>query len=383
MKKIFISLCVLILGLAACQENEMDSGAEMVTVVNDLPEEDHLIHLTKVQFEASEMELGNISKMAFPQTILTNGYIDVPPKSRAAISVYYGGYVKDLDLLVGQWVKKGEVLFGLENPDFVQMEQDYVEAKASLAFLKSDYERQKTLAAEQIASQKNYLKAETDYQVQLARIEGLRKKLELLGLDLEKIEAHDFTSKINIYSPISGYVTAVKTTTGSNLSTSDVAVEIINTNHLHLELDVFEKHVQALRKGQKISFRVPGKINKTYPATVHLIGTMVEGENRVVRVHGHMEEERSVARQLIPGMFVEAEIIVESDTALALPEEAVVNIEDEYFVLMKESSSPDDYTFEKYPVQPGRTTGGWVEIVSAKPLTGPILTKGAFNLIME
>ncbi|MCB0631196.1 MAG: efflux RND transporter periplasmic adaptor subunit, partial [Lewinella sp.] len=258
MKNIFLFILLLGLGLTACQHNNAEETQAVMTAAAGMPEDDNTVMVTQAQFEAGDMELGQITTMDFPRIILTNGYIDVPPKSRASVSVYYGGYVKGLDLLPGQWVRQGQLLFVLENPDFVQMEQDYVEAKAQLAYLKSDYERQKTLAEEQIAAQKNFLKAESDYQVQQARIEGLRKKLELLGLNLEKVEAREFTSRINIYSPISGFITAVNTSSGSYLNTSDVAVEITNTDHLHLELEVFEKDVQSLRKGQKITFRVPG-----------------------------------------------------------------------------------------------------------------------------
>ncbi|MEZ4990106.1 MAG: efflux RND transporter periplasmic adaptor subunit [Saprospiraceae bacterium] len=383
MKNIFLFILLLGLGLTACQHNNAEETQAVMTAAAGMPEDDNTVMVTQAQFEAGDMELGQITTMDFPRIILTNGYIDVPPKSRASVSVYYGGYVKGLDLLPGQWVRQGQLLFVLENPDFVQMEQDYVEAKAQLAYLKSDYERQKTLAEEQIAAQKNFLKAESDYQVQQARIEGLRKKLELLGLNLEKVEAREFTSRINIYSPISGFITAVNTSSGSYLNTSDVAVEITNTDHLHLELEVFEKDVQSLRKGQKITFRVPGSsTGMSYAAEVHLIGSIVEGENRVVRVHGHLENEKA-AHNLIPGMYIEAEIVTESDPAMALPEEAVVNVEDDYFILVKNDKAVDGYSFDKQLVQPGRRSQGMIEVMNVPKNTGTVLTKGAFNLVME
>jgi cobalt-zinc-cadmium efflux system membrane fusion protein len=382
MKNIFLLISLLGLGLVACGEKNRTESEAAMAVADASPEDENTVLVTQAQFDAIGMELGQFTNMVFPRTILTNGYIDVPPKSRAAVSVYYGGYVKGLDLLPGQWVRQGQILFVLENPDFVQMEQDYVEAKAQLAYLESDYERQKTLAAEQIAAQKNFLKAESDYQVQQARIEGLRKKLELLGLNLEKVEAREFTSRVNIYSPISGFITAVNTSSGSYLNTSDVAVEITNTEHLHLELEVFEKDIQALRKGQKISFRVPGAAGMTYAAEVHLIGSIVEGENRVVRVHGHLENEKE-AHQLIPGMYIEAEIITESNSALAVPEEAVVNVEDNNFILVQKNKSADGYSFDKQLVLTGRRTNGMVELTNIPDGTGIILKKGAFNLIVE
>lgn len=383
MKITYLFVFIPLLLIISCQDKNSDEMVDRTAMVSELPQNNNIIQITKAQFDAAGMELGQVTTLPFPHTVLTNGYIDVPPKSKAAVSVYYGGYVQGLDLLPGQRVRKGQVLFVLENPDFVQMEQDYVEAIAKLAYLSSDYERQKTLAAEQIASQKNFLKAESDYQVQQARIEGLRKKLQLLGLDLKKIEAREFTSRVNIYSPISGFITAVNTSSGSYLNTSDVAVEITSTDHLHLELDVFEKDVQALRKGQQIQFRVPGAAGQTHKASVHLIGSIVEGENRVVRVHGHLEDEHTDNHGLIPGMYIEAEIITASDSVTALPEEALVNIEEQYFLLLQQNTSGPELSFERIPVRTGRTVNGMIELLDQPALPGPILTKGAFDLIME
>lgn len=347
-----------------------------------MQEDDDLIHITPEQFALGKMETGRLAKAVFPYTVHANGYIDVPPRSKAAISVYYGGYVKGLDLLPGQHVRKGQVLFTLENPDFVQMQQDYLESIAQLDYLKTDFERQKTLAAENIASQKNYLKAESDFQVQQARSEGLKKRLEMLGIDLEKVKARDFVSSIRVYAPIGGTITAVNVSGGSFLNTSDIAVEITSTDHLHLELDVFERDIPLIKEGQKIIFRVPGANSKTYAAIVHLIGGVVEGENRIVRVHGHLEDE-SGAHGLIPGMYVEASVETAVDSVMAIPEEAVVTLEEDAFVLIQKGENAEGYHFERKQVRAGRTVNGMTEILEAQDWTEPVLIKGAFNLISE
>lgn len=380
---ILFMLPIFLIYLFGCStEAETGKIPAVETVEEATPEDDNVINISPEQFELGSMEMGRISKTIFPYTVHANGYIDVPPRSKAAISVYYGGYVKGLDLLPGQHVRKGQILFTLENPDFVQMQQDFLETMAQLEYLKSDFERQKTLAAENIASQKNYLKAESDYQVQQARSEGLKKKLEMLQIDLEKVKARDFVSSIQVYAPISGTITKVNISGGSFLNASDIAIEITSADHLHLELDVFEKDIPMIKEGQKVLFRVPGANSKTYAASVHLIGGVVEGENRIVRVHGHLEDE-SRAHGLLPGMYVEASIQTAVDSVMALPEEAVVTLEDQAFILIQKDKDADGYLFERRLVQAGRTVNGMTEIVNDQMLMDPVLIKGAFNLISE
>ena len=376
-------LCFALCQLTACSGDPEPTGTPM-TQASAEPgtADDNLITISNEQFAMAEMETGRMSKAVFPYTIQVNGAIDVPPRSRASVSAYYGGYVQGLDLLPGQRVGKGQLLFRLKNPDFLQMQQDYLETIAQLDYLKSDFERQKTLAAENIASQKSYLKAESDYAVQQARSEGLKKKLELIGIDLEKVLARDFVSTVGVYAPISGTITDVNISSGGFLNAADVALEITSADHLHLELDVFEKDVHLLNKGQRITFRVPGSGSTSYAAAVHLIGGIVEGESRVVRVHGHLEDE-TIQRGLIPGMYVEASIETAADSVMAVPETAVVNIEEEAFILVQIEKSADAYQFERRLVKVGQTINGMTEIRDKLTPDELVLTKGAFNLIME
>jgi cobalt-zinc-cadmium efflux system membrane fusion protein len=380
---VFLLLPILFHGYG-CADGETVS-AEIATAGADREsdaENDRMIRITYEQFEMGGMAIGSPAQALFSSTIQVNGYIDVPPRNKAAISVYYGGYVKGLDLLPGQSVRKGQVLFRLENPDFVQMQQDYLETRAQLDYLKNDFERQQTLAAENIASQKDFLKAASDYEVQQARSEGLRKKLEMLNIDLEKVEARDFVSGIQIYAPISGIITKINVSSGSYLNTSDIPVVITNPDHLHLELDVFEKDLHLVNKGQKIIFRVPGSGNMSNTARVHLIGGVVEGKNRTVRVHGHLEKEAN-EKGLLPGMFVEAEIETAADSVLALPETAIVSVEEASFVLIQKEKDDKGYLFERRRVQTGRTSNGMTEIMDAPFPEEPVLINGAFNLIAE
>ena len=111
-----------------------------------------LIQITQAQFTQGKMILGGFEEKAFPNTILANGTIDVPPENRAVVNASMGGYIKTTPLLVGDKVVKGQLLVSVENPEFVVLQQQYMEVNAQLAYLKAAYERQTQMKKENISS---------------------------------------------------------------------------------------------------------------------------------------------------------------------------------------------------------------------------------------
>ena len=362
-------LLFLTIGIVACNSSK-STEEENKTI--ELKEK--VIEITASQFESSKMKLGKITSQTFTEEIKTNGYIDVPPANRAKVSAIMGGYVKKSPLLIGDKVKKGQLLLTLENPDFIEIQQNYAEISEQLTYLKSENERQKTLFEEKITSQKNYLKAESNYKSALALSNGLAKKLRLMNINPNNVKEGIITSTIGIYAPISGSVTAIFTNVGEFKSSSEVLLEIINNEHKHLELVVFEKDVLKLKEGQPILFNIPETSSNKYNAEVHLIGKSID-ENRTVKVHGHLEDENE---QLLVGMFVEADIITNSIQKTALPVSSILEEDNNYFVLVLNDKNEDVYQFEKVKITIGAKNEDWIEVVNLNLNEKEILIKGAF-----
>jgi len=344
-----------------------------------IPEEtdSNIIEISAAQFLNSEMELGTLSEQNFSESIKTNGFIDIPPANKASVSAIMGGFIKKSNLLVGDKVKKGQLLVVIENSDFIEIQQQYLELDAQLNFLENEYNRQKTLFEEQISSKKNYLKAESDFNSAKAVYNALEQKLLLLNINPSNVKSGNISSTIPVYAPISGSITKVSTSVGKFMSASDVLMEIIDDEHKHLELVVFEKDVFNVEEGQVIYFQTPENSLQKYKAEVHLIGKSIDEQNRTVKVHGHLENEHE---PFIVGMFVEAEIITNSIQKNALPINAVLEEESNFFVLVLKEKNEDSYKFDKKEVSIGLKTEAWIEILDTEKVLfdNQILTKGAF-----
>ncbi|MEZ5022123.1 MAG: efflux RND transporter periplasmic adaptor subunit [Chitinophagales bacterium] len=335
---LYLILFITIVSCSSKGESSVKKTAEV------LPIEENAYHLTELQFQSSGMELGKLENRDFHQIVNATGMLEVPPQNQISVIAYFGGYVKDIELLPGQWVNKGKLLFVLENPNFVEVQQDYLETQGTLTYLESDYERQKNLAKDNINSQKIFLKAESEYLVAKARFESLRKKLSLMGINPNDLSVSNIITTVPIYAPSSGYVTSININKGVYLNPSDVAVTIVNTNHIHLELAIFENDLSKVAVGQKIKFKLQNSNSESYDATVHLINKSVDPVKRTIQIHGDLGGEKA-SNKFTQGMYVEAEIYTVSAAHLSLPEDAIVEVENKYFVLSKNSDSGNALRF--------------------------------------
>jgi len=377
LKSIFILVAVLF--MFSCGDSEKENSEESATSSSDGG-----IQLSFAQFEGSDMELGKIEENSFPVSIETTGMIDVPPENKAMVSSFADGYVRETPLLIGDEVKKGQFLVSLENPDYVQMQQDYLDAMQQMNYLKSEYQRQKTLLEEKITSERNFLRAESEYKRNLAKYQALRKKLQMLNLNPDAVERGNISSTIRIYAPISGSITEMNINNGMYVSAADELMQIIDRDHLHIELNVFEKDVMKIKKGQDIRFSIPEANTDTIKGEVHLVGTSISEEKRTVKVHGHFKDEQK-KNSLATGMFVEAEIIIDKRKAKALPAESIVSLDNTNYVLVLDTKTDSNYIFKRRKVLPGDTFNGFTIIKNSADFNQDtqFLTKGAFTLITE
>lgn len=367
----YLLLSVLVTGLVACEGNKEAPTAIEIEATDQ-------IYVTKVQFERNGMQIGTAVTMEFTTEVPVTGMIDVPPQNRAIVTAVMGGYIKKTPLLVGNIVNKGDFLVSLENPEFIKLQQNYLEIKSQLRFLQMEYERQKQLFAENITSQKNYLKAESDYHTAKATLTGLRKQLEMLNFSIVQIENGEMSAITNIYAPISGMISKMNVAMGSFVADATPILEIVDTEHIHLELNVFEKDILKVKQGQNIQFKIPEASEELFEAEVYLVGASIEA-NRTIKVHGHLKNE--AGHNFLPGMFVEAFLETDNKPAIALPESAVIEVEDSFIVLALDRETDAGYMFKPLEIRVGGSKDGYTEILTDLPKDQQFLTIGAFGLV--
>ena len=357
------------------------SGGEQPAVAEQDSTDD--IVLSKKQFEGAGMELTTFKDTTFHHFIKANGFVDVPAKNRMVLGSYYGGKVSEMRVIIGQHVNKGEIMYVIDNPEFLDMQQAYLETASQLRNLTSLYERQKTLAGENVASQKDFLQAETDYQMAGAKLSALGQKLKLMQIDPETLSAKSLSSQLIVRAPIAASVSKIMVTRGQWLTPETEAVELINGDILWARLNVYEKDLPNLKTGQHVQLKLVESNSESYEGAVESIGRTIDKDKRSAEVIVPIK--RGNTSVLIPGMYLTGSIAVSDYEVRSLPEDAVVEVDGLFYGLMLINETTEGYHFKKVELFPGQTMFGLTELIRAGklPENARFLSKGAFQLIQE
>lgn len=336
------------------------------------------VSLTAEQMKIAGIQIGTAEVKTISSVLKVNGAIDVPPQNMVSISFPLGGYLKSTKLLPGMHISKGEALAVLEDQQYIQLQQDYLIAKTKLGFLEADFNRQKELNATKANSDKTFQQAKADYESQKVLVKSLSEKLQLIGINPVTLNEDNLSRSVNVYSPITGFVSAVDVNIGRYVSPTDVLFELVNPEDVHLNLTVFEKDVNKLSIGQKVIAYANQSADKKYEAEIILVSRNLDA-NRAAEVHCHFKK---YDKELLPGMYMNAEINVQSNDALTVPEEAVVRWQNKNYVF----TAGDNNNFELTEVQTGVSDKGNIEIITTKKeewSSKKIITRNAYAALMK
>ena len=286
-----------------------------------------------------------------------------------------GGYLKSTRLLEGMHVTKGQILCVVENQQYIQLQEDYLLAKAKIGYAKAEFERQKELNQTKASSDKVYQQAQAEYNSLLVMVESYGEKLKFAGLNPNNVSPKNISKSINIYSPISGYISKVNVNTGKYVNPSDILFEIVNPTDIHLALTVFEKDINKLAIGQSLMAYTNTNPKKKYPCKIILIGKDFS-ENRSTEMHCHFN---NYDKTLLPGMYMNAEIEIKSQQSNVLPSDAIVSYENKEYIFVAKTNKQ----FEMKEVTIGQTENEYTEILSNELNDANIVIKGAYTLLMK
>jgi len=334
------------------------------------------VHLTDAQMKNTSLEIGSLSERQIATTLKLNGKIDVPPQNLISVTNPLGGYLKNTKLLPGMHIKKGELIATMEDPQYIQLQQNYLIAKDKYEFAKLDYNRQKDLNASQASSDKVMQIAQAEMNNQRITMNALAQQLSLININPASLTHSNISRTVNIYSPINGFVSTVLVNVGKYVTPSDVMFELINPSDIHLNLKVYEKDLDKLEVGQRVVSYTNGSPDKKYEGEIVLISMDVNKEG-VSEVHCHFEE---FDKKLVPGMYMNADIDTHSAVAKALPEDSVVYFEGQNYVFIETTKQ----TYGMTAVKVGPKEDGYIQITNPEILTNKkIVTKGAYTLLMK
>jgi cobalt-zinc-cadmium efflux system membrane fusion protein len=372
MKKYFIYFLVL-LALNACSSKESKNST---TNIENSTISSNLVQLDKDQIQQANLKMAVLDKGTASMEVHLNGKIDVPPTAVASVSIPMGGYVQDINLIPGNYVKKGSTIATIKDPQFVQLQEDYLSAKAKSVYLSQDMDRQKLLLQQDAVSKKTFQLLQSEFNTNAIALKGLAEKLKLINIDPSTLSIDKISSKVNLIAPISGYVSKVNINRGKYVAPTEVLLELIDPNDVHAAITIYEKDITLFKEGMKGNVVLANEPNKSYPVTVLAVSKNLDDDKSGL-LHCHFA---SVPKNMLPGMFLTADFSVNNANTVIVPINAIQRFQGVDYIFIQQSANQ----FEAKQVTVGtinKTTAAILNPEATEWLGKNIVVENAYSLL--
>ena len=388
----------VLVGFSACQSDEKADGQsenkEQTAATTDStqkkPDGPVQVSLTQAQYDVAEIKLGQPSERTMQTTFKATGVLDVPAQNLMSVSVPFGGYIRRINLEPGMAIRKGQTLVILENPEYIQLQQDYLDTKAKLEYANLEFDRQQELSRDNVNALKVFQQVRSNRQSLQAQLAGMAQRLAIIRINPATLTPDRLTRTIAIPAPVSGYVTDVPVNNGRYVNPSDVLVQISDISHMHAKLSIFEKDISRIHTGQLVRFNVGADTSTSryaHRGDVFLIGKSINPD-RTIPVLVHPE---GYSDDFIPGGYISAQIAVKTQPLPTLPQEAVVEYSGKSYIYVLEKretkeGKPPVYLFQQVDVKTSVREKGYIAVTipaHIDPTKTPIVMKGAYSLLSK
>ena len=402
------TIVVLIFSFSACKNDKQNEGQSTEAEATEKAEAPHeeeaptIATLTEEQIKTVGIELGVIEQKELTATIRANGLLKVPNNNKANATSLYGGVIKTLKVQIGDYVRKGQVIATIANPQFIQLQEEYLSTASRITFAEQELARQKELNQGNAGAGKNLQSATAELNGLRTRRASLQQQIQLMGINPGSLSNGNLKSALVVTSPLNGTVSNVFAKIGSYADVSSPVIEIVDNSSLHLDLQVFEKDLPQVKVGQTIHFTLTNNPTTEYDATVFSIGSSFENESKTIAVHCRVNGNKS---GLIDGMNITGIVSLNNVTTPAVPNDAIVNADGKFYVFVQTDKKAEEHheegeeegghkeeeekdhkedktskNFEKVEVLKGVSDMGYtaVTFVNEIPADAKVVVKGAF-----
>ncbi|OFX87813.1 MAG: hypothetical protein A2W99_15985 [Bacteroidetes bacterium GWF2_33_16] len=362
-------------------EEHKEGKAEEEGEHEELPED--IVELNAEQIKLAGIQLGKVEMRQVSGVIKANGIVTTAPQNSASVSVPLGGFVKSSNLLPGIAVSKGQTLAIIENTEFVDLQQNYLDIKNKYEFALAEYKRHTELYKDDVYSEKNLQQTTSEYRSLKSQLKGIGQKLQVIGVNPATLTEENISATIALVSPISGYVKTANISMGKYVSPTDVLFEIVGTDNLLLELSLFEKDANTISIGQLAHFTINNETHE-HKAKIYQVGKSINAD-KTFKVYATVQQP---CNNVLPGMYVLAHIDKTDKQVTSVPADAVVSFDNKYYIFAFERDKDEDgKPFTEYrfiEVTKIDTNDGFTEIqlpASFDLKNTKIVTKGAYKLL--
>ncbi|HUO07764.1 MAG TPA: efflux RND transporter periplasmic adaptor subunit [Phycisphaerae bacterium] len=267
------------------------------------------IQIDPVMVQNMGVRVANVERGPLHVMVRAVGTFTEPEQNHFEVNLRVSGWIQKLYAdREGMAVAKGDPLFELYSPEITAASDELISARKATDLVQKEGDET--------------LKAST-----AAIVGGARRKLELLGLSTEQIDAiaaMDASPKSITYrSPLHGHITAKTVVEGSAVKAGDRIMRIADRSVMWLQVQVYEHDLSLVKEGMEVQVTVTAVPGKVFEGKVDFIYPHLDMESRTAMVRIVLSNEGHDLRE---GMFASAMFnATPAQEAVMVPREAVID----------------------------------------------------------
>ncbi len=340
------------------------------------------------------IRVGHVQKERLTSLLEIPGVMALNQNKTAHVSAFVHGQISDLAVDLGNRVRKGQSLLTLNSPEFAQVQADFLNARVRFNLSQNEFQRAQSLWEAKAIEEKEYLRRQAEHEKQATEYGVLGSRLHSLGLTHKNIESliakcrlveeQEFKCEVAdpllpILSPLSGIVIFRDVVRGAHIEPEKVLLTISDLNTLWAHLDVYEKDIPLVTPKSRVSIKSDLYPDRSFPARITYISNLIDEKLRTMKIRVEVDNPENLLK---PNMYVQGVLFIEVNDGkgvLAVPEQAVQNLEGEKIVFVRESAE----TFTVRHVRIGDRVGSRRIILAGLGEHEDVVLNGAFTLKSE
>jgi cobalt-zinc-cadmium efflux system membrane fusion protein len=312
-------LCLLTgsMGWTACEKPQ----AETTATTDDFCIPDSLMKNTTLDTVYDEPVISSLKlsgKITSDEDRVVNVY--------AVIS----GHVAGVKVSLGDHVEKGQLLATVNSTDMAGYASNYKTAQSELAIAKKNMDVTAEMKNSGVASDKDYLTAQNEYQKALAEYNKSAEVLKIYGGS-----AGDGDSAVSgmIKAPISGFIVDKNINAGQELraDAGNALFTISDLKEVWATANVYETDIDKIREGRDVEVTTLSYPDKKFTGKIERISSTLNPETSVLTIKIRLQNADYLLK---PGMFAIIDVLFpEKQKMTVVPAHAVLFDDNKSYVV--------------------------------------------------
>lgn len=370
--KVMVLSLLLTFGLSACKSDKEEAPVAPVAV------DPNIVEITpQLQQQIKVAALGNVD---IRETLRVSGSIQVDEQRVARLGASVTGRINDIDAVLGQHVKQGQVLATLNSTELAQNQLSYIKALQQISLHTKAVERARLLLEADVISAAELQRREAELAAAQAELYAARDQLLVLGMSEHAIKQLTNSGQMRSFSSVTarldGTVISRKVNLGQVVQPAEELFIVADLSHVWAVAEVPEQQIELIQQGEDVKIEIPALGGKQMTGKLIYLGDVVNPQTRTVTVRTDIQ---NAGGSIKPDMLISMLVQSKPMPHLAVPLQAIVRENDKDHVFVQ--IAPNKYRLREVVL--GAEYAGMVAVTRGVDAGEIVVGEGAFHLNNE